>query len=126
MGRKLKMADYTVTHTVIPALPGWKLAQYIGECDGIAASIVYEHIIAWDVELAVYEDEKHGSLRYLVPLTAHGDEVGSNPQAIKSPDGKFIIQGDRSFDDEAALLEHFNKEAVEEAARKAAKAPRAV
>jgi hypothetical protein len=92
----MKDDDKTVTHTVIPAFPGW----CVSILDEGLADLSDEPIIAWHVELEIDNDrDRRHDWRVVTPITADADvDHLHNQWAIKQPDGKYCVPHDRSFD----------------------------
>ena len=100
------------TRTVIPALPGWYVAVLIEGDEGHGDELVFDPIVAWEVER--YEEPYHQIAKRppgemcvthgVIPITLEGDPSGANPWAIKTPDGKLDIPGDRVVDTEADCI----------------------
>jgi hypothetical protein len=113
-----------ITLTVVPAAPGWYVAQLIegGISGGITLDdrLALDPIVAWEIK----RDEtpysprsaRHGEtcvLHTVEPLTIDGNMLHLFPSsmwAVKSPDGKFQIPLDGTFDTEAELIAHFKGE----------------
>ena len=113
-----------ITHTIIPAEPGWQVATFFevyGSGVPIDGRLCYEPVIAW----AVKRDEEDDSYR-VSPITLRGDpdDGGLNPWVLKSPDGAYLSGRDR-YSDERAVIEELVETYREsmEAAKKALKSP---
>jgi hypothetical protein len=94
---------------VIPAKEGWDLLiTWLDEDSGTFLEYRHEPIIAW----RIHRDDPN-------PITADGSERISSPTAIRYPNGR-VYDVDGYHKDADEWLAQLNKDAAEEAARKAA------
>jgi hypothetical protein len=94
------MTKETRTHTVVPAQPGFSLADYNSRDERFE----YEPIVSWVVIVEADEDEKYGLsiVAKPVPCTWPGPLFN---HLIRYPDGSFAIPGGLGeFKDEAEAL----------------------
>jgi hypothetical protein len=98
--------DEKITSTIIPALPGWELAIFapagIHDGESRPACVMYETIVAWDVEKYDTRPGDRWVNRYLIPITVACSDIDSigNRWAVKRPDGRFEIPGEGVCDSE--------------------------
>jgi hypothetical protein len=117
--------DPTITHTVIPALPGWHVGRLAlaGTDEESGESwpdhLFYEPIIAWEIEHYIRDyprgvraprGERKVS-RSVLPLTFDGcpDEY-DNPYVVKRSDGKYEMPLEGVFDSETKVIEYMKEE----------------
>jgi hypothetical protein len=108
----------TVTHTTIPAAPGWALCFRMLEENGEPSGPwLEEPIIAWEIER---RDEAKGQplwtgqrfvMRWITPITADPCGQGElSGYAIKRPDGGYYTSDGTRCATVAELNEHYSPE----------------
>jgi hypothetical protein len=109
--------DTQTTRTTIPAHPGWYVAMFVrggsGEGKIWPDYLDLMPILAWEIgrEEGAYDRRAGRSMqdRWVshepIPITVEGNmnRMG-NPWAIKTPDGKYVVPGLCSCDNEADIL----------------------
>lgn len=96
--------------TVIKADPGWYVAHFVHPGTEYQAGIHLEPIIAW--EIVRTEEMYLGSpivSTEVLPLTLEGNQSVAD-KAVKQPDGRFCLPYDQVVDNEAELIEIFEKQ----------------
>jgi hypothetical protein len=110
-----------VTHTIMAALPGWYIAVFIrgmrGD-DGWEDHLSLHPIIAWEIERqqddgwdrADSDDRNRYVWHNATPITIDGNKNHHvRNWAIKTPDGKFVVPGDTTLDNEAEAIEYLRE-----------------
>lgn len=87
--------------TVIPAHPGWVIANYCPADEKEPHCFVYDDVIAWEMH-------QHDGYVEVMPIAIAGMPLGFN-WCLKSPSGLYEIAGDARFKDKEAALDHFAK-----------------
>jgi hypothetical protein len=97
------MTDSKRVFTVIPAAPGWSVAEF-GEGDSGEDRFFYEPIIAWDIESSERRHDREYRSQLVTPITINGDPPMHARWLIRRPDGKLAQLEGRTYDGEAAAL----------------------
>jgi hypothetical protein len=88
-------ADVDV-HAIIPAEPGWSVAEFLPGPGTEKGQFEYDRVVAWHVR--VYED--HGAMnRSTMPVGLLGQCLMMGPWALVSPGGKLFVTNDDSLFD---------------------------
>lgn len=98
--------EIQTTMQTIPAQDGWFIAEPCYEAEGMVSEIDLSPVIAWIVESVTYESGRIYS--YAHPV---GVESVNEYYCLKRPDGRFIIPEVCWFENEEAVIRHFNERA---------------
>lgn len=79
------MDDLKVTRTVIPAQPGWYVAEYCPPDEKHSDRFELVPVVAWEIER--WEDAAAGEQHFPLAVTLDGPFAGE--PMFKRPDGKF-------------------------------------
>ena len=90
---------------IVPAHPGWFIVEpLINEDFKTITGLDLSPVLAWSVEVTVYDDGSQYS--YALPV---GAEDYSGESALKRPDGTFLIPDSCWFDSEASLIKYWKE-----------------
>lgn len=89
------------TQYVVPAQPGFTALEPVFDATGSRLEFYRHHVIAWRVEITwVPGTGEH--IHTAIPVTVQYPCDPDMP--IKYPDGRIVVSGGATFDDEAAAL----------------------
>ena len=97
--------------TVIPAQPGWSIAEFLPAEGSDPPVFVFEPVIAWKIKRRHAITGRPANERSdVVPITVEGDfDVDSAGWVYRRPDGTFTHPYSDSFDTEAAALKRLQE-----------------
>lgn len=123
------MAKHYGPPTVVPAQPGFYVAEFMLGDPVAASEFSYDEIVAWVVTVCHETDDTGSAVRYVetIPVTvegySHSDAVHDKP-IVKTPRGEFMRPSGTKYDGdhaEANALEDERKRYAAERKRAAAR-----
>lgn len=98
--------------TVIPAQPGWSIAEFLPAEGSDPPVFVFEPVIAWKIkhERRIAGRPANERSSDVVPITVEGDfDVDSGSWVYRRPDGTFTHPYSDSFNTEEAALKRLQE-----------------
>jgi hypothetical protein len=107
-----KERDEIVTHTIVPAQPGWFLCIRWPQGENEDAVWNEEPIIAWEIERSANVAQPYRVDHSATPITADpggAGDIHSQEWAIKRPDGGYYTRGGDRCEMQSELNEYYDQ-----------------
>jgi hypothetical protein len=99
----------SVKSVVIPAKDGFKLGVFLEKNDLEPSAFAYEDVIAWRIDLHSEGEDTDDVYTRVFPIVLDWEPSLCNQWIIKTPDGKFVIPRDSTFETEEGVISFLEK-----------------